>query len=226
MKVLVFAAHPDDETIGAGGTIARLSAAAESVILYVATDVYEPRWPAQEKALRRAQAEKAASILGIERVLFGGFRTMHLAATPAIELSGAVSKAVEEIRPEVILAPPPADVNSDHSALFNAALVAARGLASNPVRALYAYEIGTTTRFCGPTSPFRANTYVDISGTMETKLEAMKAYETELKDAGHPRSIEGLKIIARERGLACGCEYAEGLMLVNRRIGQQQTVFP
>jgi LmbE family N-acetylglucosaminyl deacetylase len=217
MKTLIIAAHPDDETIGAGGTIARLTAAGGEVALWIATETYEPRWGASEKVRRRAEAEKAAEILGVADLRFGGFKTMHLSATPAIELADAVSRVVNDFAPEVLLAPPPDDVNSDHSALFDAALVAARGLPGNQVRRFYAYEIGTTTRFAAPGRAFAANTYVDVTAAFETKLAAFAAYESETRAFPHPRSAEGLEAIARERGLAAGFEYAEAFMLVAAR---------
>jgi LmbE family N-acetylglucosaminyl deacetylase len=218
MKVLVIAAHPDDETIGAGGAIARLAASGDQVTLWIATDTYEPRWEAAEKEKRRAQAESAAQILGITDLRFGGLKTMHLSAMPAIDLANAVSGVVNKVKPEVLLAPPPVDVNSDHSALFDAALVAARGLPGNPIRRFYAYEIGTTTRFAAPARAFAANTYVDITDTFQTKLSALAAYESETREFPHPRSPEGLDIIARERGLAAGFARAEAFMLVAARV--------
>jgi LmbE family N-acetylglucosaminyl deacetylase len=224
MKVLVLSAHPDDETIGAGGTIARLAAGGADVHLWVATETYEPRWPADEKARRRAEAEKAAAILGVGTVEFGGLPTMHLSSMPAIDVASAVGALVRRVAPEVVFAPPPNDINSDHSCIFNAALVACRALPETSVRALYAYEIPTTTRFLAPHASFPANTYVDISATIDTKLDAMRAYETELRDYPHPRSVEGLEIIALERGLGCGCSYAECFMLVSRRIAGEEPI--
>jgi len=218
MNVLVLSAHPDDETIGAGGTLARLAARDAKVHLWVATEIYEPLWPGGQKPPRRAEAERAASILGVTDVRFGGLPTMNLATMPAIELAGLVGRLVEEFRPDILLAPPPADVNSDHSAVFDAALVAARGLPGSPVRAFYAYEIATTTRFDGPAAAFRANTYVDITSTFAKKLEAFAAYQSEKRDSPHPRSPEGLEILAKERGLGCGAAYAECFMLVSRRL--------
>lgn len=217
MNILVLAAHPDDETIGAGGTIARLAAAGHKVFLWVATEIYEPIWPATQKPPRRAETEKAAEILGVSEIIFAQLPTMNLAAMPPIDLSNIVSRAVSEFHPELILCPPPADVNSDHSAVFDIALVAARGLPDNPIRALYAYEIQTTTRFAAPDRLFQPTTYVDVTDTFARKLEAFAAYETEKRAFPHPRSPEGLEILAKERGLACGFKYAEAFACIIRR---------
>lgn len=222
MRVLVLSAHPDDETIGAGGVIASLARDGCDVFAWIATEVYEPHWKADERDLRAGQARDAARILGIKEVRFGGFKTMNLSATPTIELSRAVAALVADISPDILLAPPPSDINTDHATLFDAALVAARGLPETPIRAFYAYEIATTSCFLPPERAFPANTYVDITETFERKIEALAAYKSETRDFPHPRSREGLEILARERGLACGARYAEAFMLVSRRFGQKE----
>lgn len=223
MKILVLSAHPDDETIGAGGTVARFSAAGDEVHLWIATEVYEPRWPAAERETRKAEAARAAEILGVKSVRFGGYHTMTLSLVPPAEISAAVTAVVAEVEPELLLAPPPGDVNSDHSALFEAALVVARGVPGNPITAFYAYEIVTTTRFCAAPAAFQPDTYVDVTETFARKLDAMRAYASELRPYPHPRSVEGLEIAARERGLACGAPLAEAFMLVARRDGPGRT---
>lgn len=222
MKILVLAAHPDDETIGAGGTMARLAAEGHEVSLWIATEVYEPTWPAHEKPARRAEAEKAAAALGVKSVRFGELPTMNLSSMPSIDLANIVSRAIKEHGPEVLIAPPSQDINSDHSAVFDAALVGARGLPGNAIRAFYAYEIGTTTRFAAPGKFFVPDTYVDVTDTFAKKLEAFKCYASEMRDFPHPRSAEGLEIVARERGLACGARYAEGFVTVSRRYAKTE----
>lgn len=224
MNVLVLAAHPDDETIGAGGAIARLAAAGHKISLWIATEIYEPLWPANQKPPRRAEAEKAARILGVSDVRFGQLPTMNLASMPAIDLSNAVSRVVSETRPDVLLCPPPGDINTDHSAVFNVALVSARGFSDSPIRALYAYEIATTTRFAAPGRLFQPTTYVDVTDTFAKKMEAFKVYESEKRAFPHPRSPEGLEILAKERGLACGCAYAEAFICVTRRFKKDEAL--
>jgi LmbE family N-acetylglucosaminyl deacetylase len=212
-RVVCLAAHPDDETIGVGGTLRLHAEAGDEVCLIVATQAYQPRWSAEEIERKRKECERAAEVLGIAQVQFLGLSTMHLAALPTIDLTTPVAAAIQAFEPEIVYAPPAGDINSDHAALFAAVNVACRPLGSRGPRKLYSYEIATTTRFNLPGS-WQANTYVDISTVIEPKMAAMAAYQTELREPPHPRSLEGIRIFARERGFSVGKDYAEALMLV------------
>lgn len=215
MRVLCLAAHPDDETLGAGGTLARHAAAGDALRLVVATVAFTPRWTEEVIARKRDECLAAAEILGVGDVRFLGFRTMHLNALPAIELNAAVADELADFAPDVIYAPPCDDLNRDHAVLFEAAQVAARpgGVDSSPE--LLSYEIPTTAR-CNLPGRWHANTYVDISDALEKKLSAMEQYRTELREPPHPRSIESIRAFARERGAAIGRNFAEAHMLVRR----------
>jgi LmbE family N-acetylglucosaminyl deacetylase len=213
MRVLCFAAHPDDETIGAGGTLARYAAEGAETFLLVATSAYEPRWSAESIAAKRDECLAAAEVLGIRDVRFLALKTMHLANLPSIDLADAISATMADVEPDVVLAPPCHDLNTDHAALFNAVNVATRATGTGAPAKLYSYEICTTTRF-NVGAAWLPNTYVNISDWLEAKLKAMQCYQTELRQAPHPRSLEGLRIMAAERGAAMGMAAAEALMLV------------
>ncbi len=217
MRVLCLAAHPDDETLGAGGTLLKHRAAGDETALVVATVAFTPTWSESTIRRKREECDRAAAMLGISRVRYLDFRTMHLNALPAIELNGKVEAAIREFDPHVLYAPPCDDLNQDHAALFNAANVAARHTGGGSLHTFYSYEIPTTTRF-NVGSRWQANTWVDISEHVEAKLAAMEAYETELRDPPHPRSLASIRAFARERGAAMGLPYAEAHMLI-RRLG-------
>src|ERR1044071_9669931 len=114
MRVLCLAAHPDEEVLGAGGTLLRHRAAGDQVSLVVATVAYTPRWPAEIVQRKRAYCVAVAKGLGVNELKFLDFRSMHLAALPAMELNDAVARIVREVEPETIFAPPCDDLNSDH----------------------------------------------------------------------------------------------------------------
>lgn len=215
MRILCLAAHPDDETLGAGGTILRHRADGADALLLVATVAHAPRWSDEEIHAKRDECLAAAQILRFSDVRFLDWPTMHLASIPAIELCEAVQRVVRDWRPQLVYAPPFDDVNSDHNALFAAALVATRHVGPDSPGALYSYEIPSTTRFAAA-SRWYPNTYVDISAHLEQKLSAMARYRTELRDPPHPRSLDALRIFARERGAAMGMQYAEAHMLIRQ----------
>ncbi|TWT45338.1 1D-myo-inositol 2-acetamido-2-deoxy-alpha-D-glucopyranoside deacetylase [Phycisphaerae bacterium RAS1] len=215
MRVLCLAAHPDDEVLGAGGTLLAHRAAGDETALLVATAAYEPNWSADSIRRKRDECLAAAKLLGVSAVRFLDLPTMHLNTLPAIELNQRVAEAVAELAPDVVYAPPLDDVNRDHTLLFEAALVATRPTGAPGPRALYSFEIPTTTRFA-PCSRWQANTYVDVAAFIDAKLEAMACYQTELRDPPHPRSLESIRVFARERGAAVGLRYAEAHMLIRQ----------
>jgi len=216
MKVLAIAAHPDDEVIGAGGTIARHVARGDEVSWCVVTEGYDPPWPKSVLEEARAQVHQVRELLGIASVFFCGFPTVNLNTVPCMELSGALRKVVDQVRPEIVYTTPPNDVNQDHRLVFESTLVATRPLPGSSVRRLLCYEIGPTTGFGAPgsASRFAPNVFVDISQFLEKKLQAMRCYKTELRDFPHPRSLQGIELFSRERGLRVGLAAAECFELI------------
>jgi LmbE family N-acetylglucosaminyl deacetylase len=212
MRILVIAPHPDDEVIGAGGTIARHVADGDEVHLCVVTQGYSPPWPGDTVEIARRQVEAACKVLGIERTSFLGFPTVKLNAVPNMELTSTLQKIVDEVKPEVVYTSSAHDVNQDHRIVFEATLVAARPLPGSPVRRLLSCEAGPTARYGH--LPFVPNVYVDIAAFLGKKLEAIKCYRTELREPPHPRSLAGLELIAWERGQSVGLKAAECFQLI------------
>ena len=220
MRILVIAAHPDDETIGAGGTIARHVAEGHEVFWCIVTQGYSPPWPEHVLKAAQQQVDQVAQMLGFKQVFRLGFPTVKLNTVPYIELSSALQRMVNEVRPEIVYTTPRNDINQDHRIVYDCTLVATRPLPNCPVRKLLSYEIGPTTRFGTPsgTGGFAPNIYVDITDFLEKKLEVMSLYETELHEYPHPRSLEGLRLLAHERGLSVGLKAAECFELVRELI--------
>jgi LmbE family N-acetylglucosaminyl deacetylase len=176
------------------------------------TQGYSPPWPADIVETARRQVEAARRVLGIKRVFFLGFPTVKLNTVPNTDLTGALQKTIDDIKPEVVYTPSASDVNQDHRIVFESTLVACRPLPGSYVRRILSYEVGYSSQFGG--APFVPNVFVDIEPFLGKKLEAMKCYETELKEPPHPRSLAGLELIARERGLSVGLKAAECFHLV------------
>lgn len=212
MRILVIAPHPDDETIGAGGTIARSIAEGDEVFLCIVTLANLPPWSENIAAIQKKQVEQVQKIYGIKQVFFLDFPTVRLNTVPNMELTSALQRVVDEVKPEIVYTSSACAINQDHRLVFDATLVATRPLPASPVRRLLCYEIGPTLRFGN--SAFVPNVYVDISDFLDKKLAAMACYKTELREMPHPRSLEGIKLIARERGLSVGLKMAECFQLI------------
>lgn len=220
MKILVVAAHPDDEVIGVGGTIRKHVKSGDEVCLLIMTRVYAPEWNENEIELRKNEALQAKKILGIKKIYFGDFPTVKLNMVPTIELTKKIREVVTDVKPEIVYLPPLGDLNRDHDIVANAAMVVCRPLPGSTVKKVLCYEISSTTRACPPNngSYFVPTVYVDITEFIDAKIEAMKAYQSEIRDFPNPRSSEGLRIFAQERGLSVGVAYAESFVLVRELI--------
>ncbi len=213
MKVLIIAPHPDDEVLGVGGTIAGHAQKKDEVYLVVVTCAYTPDWTEKFIAERSHEVKKANQILGITKTFFLDFPTVKLDTVPQKELNDALAKVIDEVRPEAVYIPHGGDLNKDHRLVFEAALVATRPFKYTVHRVL-SYEILSETEWGQPLGIFAPTVYKDITATLSKKLEAMKAYESELRSAPHPRSLEIIEVLARKRGSECGVTAAEGFMLI------------
>lgn len=216
MRILVISAHPDDEVIGAGGAIARHVADGDEVYWCVVTQGYSPLMTEAELTKARQQVYAVQHCLGIRDVSFCGFPTVKLNSIPHRDLTSALQATVDKTKPRIVYTTPYCDVNMDHRLVCEATMVATRPLPASTVRKVLSYEIAPTTRFA--VQPFAPNVYIDISAFVTKKLEAMACYETELREFPHPRSLEGLQLFARERGLGAGVQAAECFYLIRELI--------
>jgi LmbE family N-acetylglucosaminyl deacetylase len=216
MKVLVIAPHPDDEVLGCGGTIARYTSVREEVCLCVVTRAYPPEWPEDEIPRRKQEVLTANRILGIRKTDFLDFPAVKLDTISQKELADSISRVIDEIKPEVVYLPHRGDVNKDHRLVFEAAMVATRPKSAPSIKKVLCYEVLSETDWAAPfaDSVFLPNVFVDISGTLETKLKAMSEYKLELKEFPHPRSLETITALAKMRGATTGVEAAEAFMLI------------
>ena len=220
MKVLVISAHPDDEVIGAGGTIARHVDHGDEVYWCIVTQAYTPPWSKEYLERARQQVYEVQKVLGIQEVFFCGFPTVKLNTIPYMEISSALQGIVDQVQPEVVYTTPGNDINLDHRIVYECTLVATRPLPGNSIQRLLSYEIGDGPRqgLMSGNGGFVPNVFVDVSQYMEKKLEAMSCYESELKEYPHPRSLKGVRMVAEARGLGVGLTAAEAFRLVRQVI--------
>lgn len=220
MKVLAVSAHPDDEVIGAGGTLIRHVERGDEIHWAIFTQAYSPPFPANSIEVAAAQVEAVKDRLGMASVHRFGFPTVKLNTVPQIELATALQKVMDSVCPQVVYTTPRADINQDHRIVHDITLVATRPFPGCSVKRVLSYENGPTTRFGVPSggSPFNPTVYVDITRHLAQKLELMELYASELRPFPHPRSCKGLEILAHERGLTIGVEAAECFELVREII--------
>ena len=222
MKVLVIAAHPDDEVLGCGGTAARIVQEGNDVYIAIMgegiTSRHQKREAAEgeELSLLHRHAEAAARKIGAKDVLLQKLPDNRLDSVPLLDVVKLVENLIEKVQPHVIYTHHPGDLNVDHGVIHRAVLTATRPMAGQCVREIYAFEVPSSTEwaFSSVQPVFRPNVFMDISATLETKIAAMACYETEAREFPHPRSGEALRAIAARWGSVAGCGAAEAFELV------------
>ena len=222
MRILVVAAHPDDEVLGCGGTIAKHVLHGEEVYCLILGEGITSRQTqrglassAEIKQLRLS-SERAASILGIRKVFFRNFPDQCLDTVPLLEIVKDVEEVKEELKPDIIYTHNQSDLNIDHQITFKAVLTACRPVKDETVRLIYSFEVPSSTEWSSPDAHphFVPNVFVDISDTFSKKVEALKAYQGEIREYPHPRSLEALEIIAKRWGINVGIGLAEAFRLI------------
>jgi len=220
VRILTVAAHPDDETLGAGGTMARLAAMGHEVWVCILTDGVTARHAHTE--LQKECAIAAADVLGVTNVVFCELPDQRLDSLPLLEVITPIEKCIGELRPEIVFTHFKEDVNQDHRTVFQASMVATRPVEGSSVQRLLCYETASSTEWAPPFpgSVFSPNVFIDITSTLPRKLDAMRfyarTYTGELRPYPHPRSYEAIEAYARRHGVVAGVEAAEPFMLVRQ----------
>jgi LmbE family N-acetylglucosaminyl deacetylase len=216
--VLVIAAHPDDEVLGCGGTMARLAANGSKVSVFFLADGVGARSVSavQSEALdaRRLAAEKACRILGAEQPTYHDFPDNRMDTVALLTIAQAVEAKIAELKPGLILTHHAGDVNVDHQLTHQAVITACRPQPGHCVRKLLFFEVASSTEWQAPGSapPFQPSTFVDIGETLAQKIEALDAYAMEMRPWPHSRSLKAAEHHARWRGATVGFEAAEAFV--------------
>jgi len=220
-KILVVAAHPDDEVLGCGATMAKYAKDNDVFVAILGEGIssrYQNREQAQKKELQelKEQSQNACKILGVKEVLFFSLYDNRFDSVDFLEIVKKVEQAVEKFKPDIIYTHHSGDLNIDHRLVFQAILTACRPTGQNLVKEIYSFEVLSSTEWsCRKIErPFVPNVYEDVSSTIEKKLNAFEEYKTEIKQFPHPRSVEGIKVLAKKRGMEAGVEHAEAFELI------------
>jgi LmbE family N-acetylglucosaminyl deacetylase len=208
--VLTIAAHPDDEVLGAGATLARHVRAGDEVHAVVVAEGATSRYDAEMVTVLSDASKRAADLLGLTSLRSLGLPDQRLDAVPLVELTQSVEAVLDEVRPDVVYTHFPGDVNLDHGMVARAAWTACRPYARPGLHRFAVFETPSSTEWAWPLDEgFRPNLYVDVAETLEVKLAAMACYESELRDEPHPRSLRLLAERAAQWGSRVGVRAAE-----------------
>ena len=219
-SILILAAHPDDEVLGCGGTIAKLADKGAIVhVAFLADGVFsrtgEQAIKKLELTARRTAAQKACEILGVKSISFGDFPDNRMDTIPLLDITQAVETLIAKHQPEMVFTHHAGDVNIDRRRLHEAVATACRPQQGHSVKTLLCFELPSSTEWQLPGSApvFTPNWFVDISATLDRKLTALEAYAAELRTWPHPRSRQGVEHLAHWRGATVGVTAAEAFML-------------
>jgi len=226
-KVLVVAAHPDDEILGCGGTITRHINESDSVHVMILAEGITSRSHTNEEGEKQKElsklaqaAQKANEILGVTALTLHNFPDNRMDTLDRLDVIKKVNGVVEKIQPEIVYTHHAGDINIDHRRTHEAVITVCRPQPGNSVETLLFFEVASSTEYqvSGFAPPFNANWFVDISSTFEKKLEALLAYTTEMRDWPHSRSVKAIEHQARWRGASVGVEAAEAFILGRRLV--------
>jgi LmbE family N-acetylglucosaminyl deacetylase len=222
MKVLVIAAHPDDEVLGCGGTIARRAQDGDEVYIAILGEGITSRYAQREEADPSLTADlharscQVAKDLGARDIFLANLPDNRFDTVPLLEVVKLLENLVRRFQPQVVYTQHGGDLNIDHGVVYRATLCATRPVAGHPVREVYAYEVASSTEWAFQKfePSFRPNLFMDISSTLVQKIAAMQTYESEARPFPHPRSPEALRAAAQRWGSAVGLQAAEAFELV------------
>ena len=226
-KVLIIAAHPDDEVLGCGGTIARHTDSGDKVHILIVAEGATSRQPQRNRiqaneelsALEEA-AKTAGSILGAEGVELLDLPDNRLDSIDRLDLIKQIEDRINQHQPQVIYVHHAGDVNVDHRRLHEAVITACRPTPGQPVRRILSYEVASSSEWQPPGSAptFTPNFFIDISSQWDRKREALLAYSSEMRAWPHSRSLEAVEHLARWRGAQVGVQAAEAFFLLRQVI--------
>lgn len=224
-NILVIAAHPDDEVLGCGGTLAKYVNEGHNVSVMILGEGLTSRdikrqWAKRRGGLRllKRQAKKANDLLGVKDISMYDLPDNRFDTVALLDIVKLIERQILKTKPEIIFTHTNCDLNIDHVITHQAVLTATRPMPGCIVKELYAFEIPSSTEWAFQRfgHVFRPNVFVDITDTLNRKIKAMMIYESELRKFPHPRSDGAMTALAKYRGSTAGIEAAEAFELMRK----------
>ena len=212
-NILVLAVHPDDETLGCGGTLLKHKANGDNIHWLIATQT-DPQGEFFQK--RKEEIALVAKAYGFASVHHLELQSMRVDEYSMSTLIAKISQIITQVKPEILYLPFKNDVHSDHRKIFEAAYSCTKSFRYPFIEKIYMMETLSETEFAPSTTDesFIPNVFVDVSGYLEEKIAIMKLYKREMAEHPFPRSEQNMRALATLRGATAGCEYAESFMLL------------
>lgn len=216
MKVLVVSTHPDDETLGCGGTILKHIDNGDEVYWCVTTKAFEPVWSKEVIEEKYNEVTKVSEMYGVKETFRLGLPTTKLDETSKSEIIDKFREVFQKVSPEYIYVVNRSDIHTDHQQVFDAVMINCKSFNVSGIKKIMCYETLSSTEVVPPflERAFIPNVYVDISKYMDKKLEIMSQFKTEIQTGNGPRSLKVIKALGQFRGSVIGADYAESFMLV------------
>jgi len=219
-RILIVAAHPDDEILGCGGTISKLASNGHEAFTLILGEGITSRDEKRNTKLKapaikelKRQAVQANKLIGVKEVFMNDFPDNRFDTVSFLDIVKAIEKAKKKIRPEKIFTHYESDLNIDHQITQKAVITAARPLPKESVKEILSFEILSSTEWNNPQT-FVPDTFFDITSTIEDKLAALSEYKSELRKFPHPRSLKGVRLNAENWGMKTGVRFAEVFKIV------------
>lgn len=215
MKILIVSPHPDDETLGAGGSLLKFVEQGHIIYWLNITDMKKEYGYSEKNIIcRKEEIEKVKELYKIKELFNLQMEPANLEKINNRELIQKISEIINNVKPQMLILPYKNDIHSDHKIVFNAVYASSKSFRYPFIESVLCMEILSETDYALPEEAFSPNLYIDISEYIEKKIEIMKVYKSEMGVPPFPRSEENIKSLARYRGSSCGTYYAEAFKLL------------
>lgn len=217
-KILIVAAHPDDEVLGCFATVAKLIRSGYEAFTLILGQGKAARGSCQAEELRSLQQEaiQANKLIGIKEIIIRDFPDNEFDSVPLLKIVKVIEDVKKRIKPDIIFTHHSEDINIDHRITYMATLTATRPMVGETVKEIYSMYVPSSTEWNAYSrkSIFVPNVYVDVADTIDLKVDALSKYSSELNEYPHPRSLKYIKDLAAINGAAVGMMYCENFELV------------